>query len=301
MTDGANDSLNSCRLQTMMSKSQNPARHGWLLSVVLLAGCALPESELAETSYAAQTSHACAPGAKPGKPGKTDNLLTHRGIHYHVRTPLNYDPRRAHPLLVVFSPGDRDGLGTEWFTGLTTGSTRAGFIVVYADNRPRKIPSLNRPLAREWILELGTLPTLVAREWCIDESKIFLTGHSNGGTVSTALALLDETPVQPAALAPSAAGFRAGDLASFSCPPPLPVLVMHSGNDSLFPGYGAEASQWWKRCNQCSDRTRALGAGCSAYQDCALGVSTVYCEGNKKHGAWPARNERIISFFAGIR
>ena len=275
--------------------------NGVFLSACLLAGCALPESELSNTSYPENVTHTCAPAARAGATGKTDELLTERGIRYSVRTPLNYDDRIAHPLMMVFSPGDRSGLGTEWFTGLTTEATRQGFVVVYADNRPRRIPASNRPLAKEWILELGTIPALVASRWCIDLDRVFLTGHSNGGTISTALALLEESPLRPAAIAPSAAGFRGEDLASFTCPAPLPVLVMHSKVDKLFPGYGAESFRWWKQCNQCSDRTQALGAGCTSFPECQNNVSTVYCEGERRHTVWPERNGRIISFFTGVQ
>jgi polyhydroxybutyrate depolymerase len=45
------------------------------------------------------------------------------------------------------------------------------------------------------------------------------------------------------AIAPSAAGVNGKDLAEYSCPEPLPVMVMHSRNDTVFPGYGAEAAR----------------------------------------------------------
>ena len=276
-------------------------RNGIFLSAFLLSACALPESELSNASYPEGATPACAPDAKAGTAGKTDELLTERGIRYFVRTPLNYDNRIAHPLMMVFSPGDRSGLGTEWFTGLTTEGTRQGFVVVYADNRPRRLPALNRPLAKEWILELGTIPALVATQWCIDLDRVFLTGHSNGGTISTALALLEESSLRPAAIAPSAAGFRGEDLTPFACPAPLPVLVMHSRNDKVFPGYGAETVQWWKQCNQCSDKVQALGGGCNSFPECKNNASTVYCEGERRHTVWPERNNRIISFFTDAR
>ena len=276
-------------------------QHCLFLSAFLLSACALPESELSDTSYPENITHACAPGARTGAAGRTDELLTERGIRYFVRTPLNYDNRIAHPLMMVFSPGDRSGLGTEWFTGLTTEATRQGFVVVYADNRPRRSPAMDRPLAKEWILELGTIPALVATQWCIDQDRVFLTGHSNGGTISTALALMEESPLSPAAIAPSAAGFRGEDLNPFACPAPLPVLVMHSRNDKVFPGYGAETVQWWKQCNQCSDNVRILDAGCTSFPDCKNDVSTIYCEGERRHTVWPERNNRIISFFTGAR
>ena len=285
----------------MKNNADRLLSHILLLYVVMLTGCALPESELSNTFYSGEVTYTCAPGAKAGAAGKTDELLTERGIRYYVRTPLNYDNRSAHPLMMVFSPGDRGGLGTEWFTKLTTDSTREGFIVVYADNRPRKLPALNRPLAKEWILELGTIPALVATQWCIDLDRVFLTGHSNGGTISIALALLEESPLRPAAIAPSAAGFRAEDLKPFGCPAPLPVLVMHSSNDKIFPGYGAETIRWWKQCNRCPERVRSLGENCISYLECAQNVSTIYCEGEKKHSVWPERNNRVISFFSGVQ
>ena len=274
------------------------------LLAVILCGCALPESELANAHYPGNTGNTvyrCGAHDKSGKAGSTDGRLTQRGIRYFVRTPLNYDSRIAHPLVMVFAPGDRDGLGTEWFTKLTTEGTRNGFIVVYADNRPRSIPLSNRPLAKEWIIELGTIPSLVAADWCVDLDKVFLTGHSNGGTISTALALLQESLLRPAAIAPSGAGFRGQDFTSFACPPPTSVLVMHSKNDTLFPGYGAEAIQWWKQCNQCSDELQPVGADCVSYLRCVNNVSTIYCEGTAKHGVWPQQNRQIMSLFTSVK
>ncbi|MGH8653731.1 MAG: hypothetical protein ACREYE_16875 [Gammaproteobacteria bacterium] len=83
------------------------------------------------------------------------------GIKYNVRTPLNYDPTLAHPLLMVYAPVKRTRMSSERFTNLTREATRAGFVVVYADHR-RLSPSA--------IIELGTIPRLVVQKWCIDEN-----------------------------------------------------------------------------------------------------------------------------------
>ena len=39
-------------------------RDGIFLLVLLLSGCALPESELSDTSYPEKVTQACAPGAR---------------------------------------------------------------------------------------------------------------------------------------------------------------------------------------------------------------------------------------------
>ena len=38
--------------------------------------------------------------------------------------------------------------------------------------------------------DLSSIPDRIAARWCIDERRIHLTGHSDGGTVATATAVL---------------------------------------------------------------------------------------------------------------
>ena len=118
----------------------------------------------------------------------------------------------------------------------------ARLIVAYPDHLRLSLPVLE---------ELATIPALVARKWCVDEARIYLTGQSDGGMAADAIAFLAKTRGTAAAIAPSAAGVNAKDLAENSCPEPLPVMVMHSRNDTVFPGYGAEAARWWAACNRC--------------------------------------------------
>ena len=88
------------------------------------------------------------------------------------------------------------------------------------------------------------------------------------------------------------------DLAEYSCPEPLPVMVMHSRNDTAFPGYGAEAARWWAACNRCDPTPGPKDAhGCVAYPKCANGVPTLYCEGSGAHEDWPPMNTAVLDFF----
>ena len=68
-----------------------------------------------------------------------------------------------------------------------------------------------------------------------------------------AIAFLAKTPGTADAIAPSAAGVSGKDLAEYSCPEPLPVMVMDSRNDTVFPGYGARP-----RAGKCYRRNAAM-------------------------------------------
>lgn len=249
---------------------------------------------LGETVYAsAADTDDCDAGAKPGRAGKTNNAKTSTGISFSIRTPVNYDATVAHPLLLVYAPMGRDRNETEEFTYLTHEATAAGFIIAYADHRT---------MAPEAMVELAEIPVLIQKKWCVDAKKIFLTGHSDGGTIAMGIAFINGTKHIPTAIAPSAAGIRGEDLQERNCPKPLPVMVMHSSRDALFPNYGKETVEWWAKCNGCDTRATVEAAdGCVAYTGCRNGVKTWYCEGSGIHSEWPGKNNALIDFFKAVK
>lgn len=129
------------------------------------------------------------------------NLSTLAGV-------LTKYPRRG-VLLMVYAPARKDRYGSEEFKYLTQQATEAGFIVAYADHR-NMIP--------ETIVELAETPGLIEKKWCIDQKRIFLTGHSDGGTIAMGIAFINGTKHIPAAIAPSAVGIRGDDLQERNCP-----------------------------------------------------------------------------------
>ncbi len=188
----------------------------------------------------------CQLGEKLGKPGASDDEKTDDGIHFAVRTPSNYNGTVAHPLLMVYAPAGRDRDDAEKLMYLTREATAAGFIVAYADHRP---------LSPESVVQLAEIPKLIEQKWCVDKKRIFLTGHSDGGTIAMATAIFNGTKHIPAAIAPSAVGMRYEDLEDRNCVKPTPVMLMHSSRDKLFPNYGKEAIEWWAKCNKCTTKT----------------------------------------------
>ena len=265
-----------------------------LASVCFFAGCLEFRGEPAELGHYAydldQSVTGCVLDERQGRGGVTNGEYTESGIDFSVRTPANYDSTRSHPLLMVYAPAWSSRFRSERFTDLTFEATEAGFVVAYADARR---------LSLDVVPELGTIPQLIAKKWCIDEKRIYLTGHSDGGTVALALALLDETRQMPAAIALSAAGFTKADLDRFSCPDALPALILHSADDRLFPGFGAEIASWLAACNGCQEHAGEKDENeCIAYSGCKAGGHTVYCEGTGSHIEWPSLNTALLSFLA---
>ena len=78
-------------------------------------------------------------------------------------------------------------------------------------------------------------------------------------------------------------------------------MVMHSSQDTLFPGYGKEAIQWWAACNGCDIASPVRDAeGCVMYGGCKDNVTTRYCEGSGTHREWLGKNKEIIDFFRAV-
>ncbi len=194
---------------------------------------------------------------------------------FHVRTPANYQPTQAHPLLVVFSPAGANSHLTERWVGITHEATRRGIVVAYVSSirlSPAAIPLLAQQVR------------FILKHWCIDPTRVTFSGHSDGGTVAQLLALLRyDTPLSPTTIVASGAGLLKEDFADFRCPRGTHVMLYHGSNDNLFPGYGRSAAQAWAQCMRCGD-ARPTPDGCMTYGDCD--GSLRYCEVDASHYRW---------------
>lgn len=234
---------------------------------------------------------ACAVGTKIGVAGSSNGETTQLGTNFNVRTPDNYDPTIGYPLIVVYAGAGADASLMEQGTQLTMPATQSGYIIAYADHV--------MPNNANKVVDAATIPSLISEKWCIDPLRVYLTGHSNGGSVTYVIALNKYSAIHPAAIAPSAAGISGTTLANTPCNDiPIPVMVLHSANDTLFPGYGAQATEWWVTCNSCNATGNTLPNGCVSYTGCNGNVEVQYCEGTSGHGYWPVNhNQAMIAFF----
>lgn len=249
-----------------------------------------PDSTKVATDSVGEGAARCDPGAGEMADHRKLTLADH--LAFTVTTPSNYRPDYPHPLLVVWAPSGFSEKLTEKFTGLTNAATTHGFVVVHVRSIPLGIKAL---------ATLATVPGMVMEKWCIDRTRVFYTGHSDGGTVSNALAILPQPTVQPRAVAPSAMGMQEQDLASYQCPGPTAVMLMHNRGDGHFPDYGAGVARWWAKCNGCSTDTEpSTFNGCVEYRSCAPAGRTLFCQAEGNHAHWPGFEHDVIAFFSTL-
>jgi len=265
--------------------------------IALLASCAGGDGPTdTDTDTDTGPTWDCEPASRDGRAGSTDGVLSAGNIRYNVRTPDDYDDAVAHPLLMVYAPAGANAGQTEQFTGLTPDALARGWVVAYANHvSPRSVDDI-QPLA-EVVGE-------VAETWCIDTERVYLTGHSDGGSADHVIAGFTQLGYEPAGIAPSAAGINTATLSQFTCPAsPVPAFIMHSRNDGLFPvseGFGGGAAEWWASCNGCGATPSAPDAsGCVRWTGCTDDAEVVYCENAGSHGTWPRVNGAMLDFLEG--
>jgi polyhydroxybutyrate depolymerase len=232
---------------------------------------------------------ACGPGSRTGRADLDDNLQTSDELTVAVRTPSDYDPTRAYPLLVVYPPAGYERRGSELFYGLTPEATRRGFIVAYSDHLG---------LSPSAVAQQAKVAATVASFFCVDESSIAYLGHSDGGLMAEGIpAYISKASTTPRSIVASAAGITSEDLATMACPSIPAVMIVHSRSDERFPDFGRGTAAYWGRCAACAPADlNALADGCHDFLGCAKGRRVTYCETSLPHKRWPSMNTAMLDF-----
>jgi polyhydroxybutyrate depolymerase len=163
-----------------------------------------------------------------------------------LRVPAANRGRRV-PLVVALHFATGSGQAMEQATGLTAEAQRAGFDVAYptatsADRwwTPPDLPRLRRTIAA------------IERSACIDRSRVYLIGWSNGGSAAVRAAC--ELPGTVAAAVVFAAAVNASRVCSSARTPS--VLEIHGTDDPLWPYARARAFvRVWAEAHQCGAPT----------------------------------------------
>jgi poly(3-hydroxybutyrate) depolymerase len=205
------------------------------MTVLLLAGCGSSTKRAAPPAAASGCPSAPPPTTVPGAP--LDTIL---------RVPDANRVRRV-PLVVALHFATGSGAAMERGTGLTGAAQRDGFDIAYptatsSDRwwRPRDLPKLRRTIAA------------IERTACIDRSRVYLVGWSNGGSAAVRAAC--ELPRTVAAVVLFAAAVNAARSCTPARTPSL--LEIHGTADPLWPYPRARAFvAAWARANRCGTPT----------------------------------------------
>jgi poly(3-hydroxybutyrate) depolymerase len=126
---------------------------------------------------------------------------------------------------------------------------------------------------------------------CVDEDRVFATGHSFGGYFSNVLGCYRSDILSGIAPVAGGLGFWG------SCDEQLAVWITHGNSDPTVPfSEGTGSRDHWVDHNDCSDTTTSFSDDCVAYEGCAQDVH--WCEHDGGHD-WPSfAGEAIWEFFA---
>ncbi|MHA4845892.1 CE1 family esterase [Flavitalea antarctica] len=227
--------------------------------------------------------------------------------------PVYYESKNQFSLVIAMHGGGGTAEQFENSTGLTDKANNSNFIVVY----PNGVKSTGLLKAQTWnggtccdyaveknIDDVKFISQLIDRlvaGYRINPKKVYATGHSNGGIMSYRLAC--ELSAKIAAIAPNASSMSVTKPCNASRP--VPVLHMHSVNDSNVPykgGYGDGVSKAyfapidsvlnaWSDINACGTKASKLAdnAGYTFYKwfDCKYQVSINYYLTKDGGHSWP--------------
>ncbi|KAF7308836.1 Carbohydrate esterase family 1 protein [Mycena kentingensis (nom. inval.)] len=194
---------------------------------------------------------------------------SNRSRDYSIHLPSSYDANHPYPVVLGFHGSSSVGFFLEVDSKLSESRFSGDKIMVYPNGLDGAWagPSYSNTSLAEDITFVGDLITEVQNNYCVDVTRMYATGLSNGGGFVGSLACDASVGGKFAAFAIAAGSFYT-DLngPDNGCTParsPLPILEFHGGNDkSVFyaggEGEGGELpaiSDWissWATRNGCT-------------------------------------------------
>ncbi|GAB1262128.1 CE1 family esterase [Aurantivibrio plasticivorans] len=241
-------------------------------------------------------------------PGETNRTLYVNGTRrsYILNVPRSYNGQTPVPLVLDFHPLSADADYQRDNSGTNSLSEQEGFIVAYPDgidNAWNFGPCCTESRSVDDVGFARQVVEDISANGCIDESRVYAMGYSNGGGLSHYLACNAADMV--AAVAPAA--FDLVEEAACNPIRPISVYMSRGRFDFIVPfdggrstpptGYnldpihflGAEETfNEWGDINSCSSTT-SLSSSCDLHRNCDGGVEVVLCtERFGGHSGWDA-------------
>lgn len=259
-------------------------------------------------------SVAGAGGATKGYLGKRE--LTVTGVKdagyarrtYNLFVPDQHDGDLLFPLVFVLHGNGGDGAGMRRTLDLESASG-GNAIVVYPDG------------FGGWDLEsaadqndditfVKALVEAVSKTYCVDTTRIFATGYSNGGYFANQLGCKVGASLFRGIASHSGGGpFGQNDeydaQGNLVCPgKPVAALISHGADDTNVQlSEGQQSRDEWKRVNGCKDATKSFAPSpCVQFEGCAADRPVVYCEvPGLGHVVWPDSGAKATwRFLSGL-
>ncbi len=272
-------------------------------------------------------SRPVSPLAAPTDPGSRDATISVAGVarSYRLHLPTAFSASKKFPVVMALHSGQSSGAEMESLSGLSELADRKNFIAVYPNAIGRYKGKLywndGRVPEVDDVRFIGALIDELASKYSADTKRIYLTGISNGASMTNRLGI--ELSDRIAAIAPVAGtiGVRVAD--RWKPKRTMPVMYIHGTDDPLAYYTGGSAGtyrgsalaaeeyvQWWVRQNGCAPGSVAsetlpqvVGDGTSVkryqYGECKDGGEVVFYRIENGGHTWPGGKPWLPEKIAG--
>lgn len=141
---------------------------------------------------------------------------------------------------------------------------------------------------------IQTLITDIEDRFCVDKSRVFITGFSMGGMFTNSIACAHHDWFR------GFAPVEGGGPGSCANKMAQPAIIVHQGTtDTLVePPTGEATRDFWRQQNGCAQTSSATLTGCQSYGNCSQPV--LYCLGSWGHTIDSKATANIWSFFNSL-
>ncbi len=229
------------------------------LVVAVAAACGgSPTAQEADRSRRAPTVAGEGCGRAP-QPGNATVAITSGGRDRSARVhvPGGLETGRRVPVLLVLHGAGGDGPGFEPYSRFSELADREGFVAVYPSAIDRFWTVAEDSSGPDDVRFLDDLLARIEGRTCVDPTRVYATGLSNGGGMAARLACALSTRV--VAVAPVAGAY--GGLSECRPARPVSVLEMHGDADPIVPYEGSGPGR--------PDSARGFAAGWAERNGCA--------------------------------
>jgi polyhydroxybutyrate depolymerase len=247
-------------------------------------------------------------GCSKGKPGEQRGLsINVRGSQraYDLSVPSSYDAKKSYPLVFAFHGGGGDAQSArETFRFSRIAGNDAIFVYPSAHDGNWDLDSPADD--NEDVAFFDAVVASLEASHCVDKTRIFATGYSNGGYFSNQLGCRRGNVLR--AIASHAGGGPYGgddgydDSGHLKCNgKPVAAMIFHSEDDDTVSVEDGESSvAHWRWANSCNARTsQAAPDPCVSFDGCKNPV--VWCGiSGIGHDFWSEGAAATFRFFASF-
>jgi polyhydroxybutyrate depolymerase len=226
--------------------------------------------------------------------------------YYLLDVPETVDNQTQHPLIFALHGYDMNNVS---ITGLYNFEMRSKGEAITVYPQGDGPPPGDTPHWGDHVLEstwesneanytfIRTLMIDLEDRFCIDTSRVFITGFSMGGMFTNAIACEHNSWFR------GFAPVEGGGPGSCADADAKPAIIIHQGTaDSIVrPEMGEASRDFWYQQNGCKETTTSSFNGCVTYDGCPEGKPVVYCVGDWDHTINGIAAANIWTFFNGLQ